>query len=163
MDKKKVIILSSIVILGIVGFVIYRIVTDYSLTIKLSQNEIKVNLYDTIDIRSYLIDSYDNKGKNFIDSVKITAEYDSVDELNGDLLYIGGNGSKVVYYSVENNDIVTTETLVINVITDPNDPDFNPNYSANKSGINTQDTGDDSPGGNLTDEQIKYLDRYRSK
>ena len=141
MDKKKKIILISMLVLAVIGFVIYKIVTNYNITIKLSTNKVKVNLYDTINIRSYLIDAYDNKGNNFIDKVEIKAEYDSEDELNGELLYIGGNGSKVIYYSVESNDIVASDTIIINVITNPNDPDFNPNYEESKALPNTEDTG----------------------
>ena len=133
MNRKKIIITATVILVSIIGFVIYKILTRYEITLKLKAEEIKVNLYDTVDVMKYLDKAYDNKGNDLLNDVFVVATYDTIDFLNGSELSICGNGAKIITYTIEKNGLLIEKNLIIKVIIDPNDKDYNKDVLINKN------------------------------
>lgn len=123
--KKSLLVIPFIVLVLLVLTILYK---TYSVTIKLTNDFIKVNIYDNINLRDYLVSATGKYGSDFTNDVTISVEYNKEDKLNGENLYIKGVGNKIVSYSVKKYGRTFTKTLEIRVIIDPNDPDFKPNY-----------------------------------
>lgn len=155
---KKLLLIIPITVFILLIFVIVS--KSYNLDIKLTQTEIKVNMYDNIDLKDYIVEAVDKKGKILTDDIKISVECDDEDVLNDNNLFIKGSGTKVVTYYIKKLGRKFSSKLTINVITDPNDSDFKPNYDE----IEKQDdfNEDDDPTDisddlNITEEQRNYL------
>ena len=163
MKNKGLIIGVVIIVLFVLIFTYIENKNKYMLTLELSSNEIKVNLYDEINLINYIKTARDSKNKNIIDTVVITVDDDKEDIFENNILKVEGLGVKVVNYNLESNGKVISKQLIIKVITDSNDPDFKPNYETieNESEINLEDEPSYGGDSNLTDEQINYLNKFR--
>ena len=160
--KKSLIVPFCLLFVAIVVVLVYKLFIDYSINLELKEYEIKANLYDTIDINSYISKVVDNKGKSLKDKVKISVEKDDVDELNDSILYIKGVGPKVINYSIQIRNKLVVKKLIIKVVTDPNDADFKPNYERidSESTLNNDDVPTEGGSTDLTEEQLNYLKMF---
>lgn len=163
---KKYILAISLVLLIIIFYIVYRIITNYNITLNIKQDTIKVNLYDELDVDKYLISAYDNKNNDLKDIVVISAEIGNNDVFENNKLYVNDIDTKVIKYTLESKNIVVQKNLIIKVITDPMDPEFNPNYEkiiSNQSEENSDEIPDIENNSDLTSEQIEYLNSLRNK
>ena len=160
--KKSYILPLLILAFSIALVLVHKFVIDYSLSLELTKESIKVNMYDDINLEAYIVKASDSNGKNLRDKVKISVECDDEDILNGNNLYIKGIGPKVATYTVENKNRMVIKKLVIKVITDPNDNGFKPNYDKieSESKLNTEDVPSSGGSSELTEEQLKYLESF---
>lgn len=157
-DKKT--ILAILLLFLAISLLIFSRIDNFKLDIELKSYEINVNLYDTIDLNSYISKVSDNRGNNLLDSVKIIPDIDEEDILDGNNLTIVSLGPKVIEYTIEKKGKKTTEQLIIKVITDPYDSNYSPNKEVDESiqKINEDDiptSGDYNQ--DFSDEQLEYL------
>ena len=153
MKKDKSIIL--LLILGAIVFIYFAffyVKIDFELT-----NEIvSVNLYDTVNLKEYIVKAKDNNGKNLINKVKISADRGDNDTLKKGELFIGDISGKTVTYTLKYKFKTVKRTLEVVVITDPNDPAFKANTNPNAE-KNEHDVPDSKVNKNLTESQKKYV------
>lgn len=159
MKKPLIIVLIVASIIGIISFVVYKFIDNYEVTIELNEKVIKVNMYDEIDLNSYIKQAIDNNGKIFTDEISIVVDCDEEDIYENNTLIVKGTGVKEIIYSVKKYWKTFTNSVVITVITNPNDPDFNPNYSKinDEKEVNNDDFTSKGGNSNLTKKQLDYL------
>ena len=159
MKKPLIIIFAITIIIVVCSFVVYKLIDNYEVTIELNEKVIKVNMYDEVDLNSYIKKIVDNNGNKITDNIAIAIDCDNEDIHNNNTLIIKGTGVKEITYSIKKFWKTYSNSLVIVVVTDPNDPDFNPNYSKINKEIEINSNEIPSKGGNssLTKTQLEYL------
>lgn len=157
--KKSIIMSAFALIFTIIIILVYKFVIDYSISLQLTEENIRVNMYDNIDLKSYIYKASDSTKKDLKDLVKISVECDDEDIFDGNTLYIKSIGPKVVSYSMEKRKKMITKKLVIKVIIDPNDKGFKPNYDKieSESEPNYDDVPNSGGDTNLSEEQLEYI------
>ncbi|MDO4963247.1 MAG: hypothetical protein Q4E75_04030 [bacterium] len=163
---KKYIIAISLALLFIIFYIVYRVVTNYNITLNIKEDSIKVNLYDEIDVGSYLISAYDNKKNDLKDKVIISVEIGDNDLFENNKLFVNDIDTKVIKYTLESKNVVVEKKLIINVIIDPNDPEFKPNYDKiidNSSNETSDEVPEIIENSDLNSRQIEYLNSLRNK
>lgn len=157
---KKSIILSICALSFTIAIILgYRLFWGYTINLQLSNEMIKVNIYDNIDLENYISKASDSIGKNLKGKVEISVECDEEDIINENNLYVKSIGPKVVTYKIENRNRTVVKKLVIKVITDPNDKGFKPNYDKieSESQINNDDEPNTGGDTNFSEEQLEYI------
>ena len=159
MKKSTIIFLCALILVAIL-FLIYRLFFYYSIDLQLSEDNIKVNMYDEIDLKSFIYKAADNKKNNLKDIVELSVECDDEDVFDEKTLYIKGFGPKVITYTIEKRNKTVIKKLIIKVITNPNDSDFKPNDDKidSESEIDSDEIPNSGGDTNFSEEQLKYLD-----
>ncbi len=157
MKLDKSIILLIVVTLLILSYFVFF----YSdIKFELKSELIEVNLHETVDLYQYVSKVKDGNNKNLITKLKISVDGGSLDKLSNHELYIGDVSNKTITYTLKYKFKTYTKTLDITVITDPNNPNFKPNYSAD--GVeNTDDVPNHSVDKNLNAAQRNYLNSLK--
>lgn len=157
-DKKLALALLLLILAIIIVIVSY--INSYNVSIELKSYEIEVNLFDKLDLKSYISKANDSRGNNLMDDVKIVPDIDNEDIYEGNNLTVGSLGPKVIEYTVERKGKKTTSNLIIKVITDPNNSNYNPNSDVDDS-LEKQNDDDIPATGeynqNFNEEQLEYL------
>lgn len=158
MNKKTAVPL-IILFVAIAVALIYRLFIDYSIDLQLSNESIRVNMYDYVNLEDYIYKAFDNNGKDLRGKIKISIECDEEDQVKDNILYVKGLGPKVVTYTIQSRNKTVVKKLVIKVIIDPNEDGFNPNYEniESESELNNDDVPKDGGSSDLTKEQLDYL------
>ena len=128
---------------------------------ELKDSVVRVNIHDTIDLKSYIVKATNNNGKKLNNKIKINVNCGDVDEYKNEKLFIGDFSSKTVTYTIKYKFKTYEKTMDIIVINDPNDPDFKPNYDYESKNINEDDKPQVNNNKNLTDQQKAYINSLR--
>ena len=150
---------SVIFLIVLAGLILGYFIFFYSeIKFELKDEIVSVNMHDTINLKQYLIKVTDNNRKDLTNRVKISVDMDANDKYENGSLYIGSASTKTVTYTLKYKFKTTKKTIEVVVITDPNDPDFNPNYDYESTTVNTDDVPNNNVNNNLTASQKKYIE-----
>lgn len=128
---------------------------------ELKDEVVRVNIYDTIDLKNYIYTAKDSTGKKLYNKVKITVDGGELDKFKNNKLFVGDFSNKTVTYKLKYKFKTFTKTLDIMVISDPNDPDFKPNPDYISEVENTDDVPEGNINSNLNEQQRKYLETLK--
>lgn len=153
----------SIIFLITLGALIFIYFTFFNVTVnfELKDSVIRVNIHDTIDLKSYISRATNDRGKKLINKITISVEGGDIDQYKDEKLFIGDFSSKTVTYTLKYKFKTFKKTMDIIVINDPNDPDFKPNYDYESKNINEDDKPQVNNNRNLTDEQKEYIESLK--
>ena len=149
-----------LIILGALIFVYFMLFYG-TVNFELKDSVIRVNIHDTIDLKSYVLKVTNDKGKKLNKNISVDVLCSDTDEYKDGKLFIGDFSSKSVTYIVKYKFKTYKKTMDIIVISAPKDPDFRPNYDYKSTNTNEDDKPVVNSNSNLTDEQKKYIESLR--
>lgn len=153
----------SIIFLVVLGALIFLYFALFytKIDFEISSEMVSVNIHDTINLKDYILKAKNENRKDLTNKVTISVVKGSSDTLKNGELFVGDFSTKTVTYTLKHKFKTVTRKLEILVITDPNDPDFKPNYDYTATDENTDDVPDSKINSNLTESQKKYLESLK--
>ncbi len=153
----------SIIFLLILGSLIFIFVMFFNVKVnfQLKESIARVNIHDTIDLKSYILKVTNENGKNLSKKISIEVLCSDADEYKDGKLFIGDFSSKSVTYVLKYKFKTFKQTMDIIVINDPSDSDFKPNYNYKSTNVNEDDKPVVNNNSNLTEQQKKYIESLK--
>lgn len=148
----------SIIILFVVAGLIlgYYILFGIKVKLELRSEYLYVNIHDTVDLRK-AVDIAKGNNKNLVNRIKYSGDIGDSDNLKNGNLYVGDFSQKTITYTLKYGLKTVKRTLIVIVISDPNDPAFKPNYDYVSTETNEDDAPNNQVDNNLTDKQKEYI------
>ena len=148
---------SIIVLFVIAGLVLgYYILFGLKVKLELRSEFLYVNIHDTVDLRTTVAIAKGNN-KNLVNRIKYSGDIGDSDSLKDGHLYVGDFSQKTITYTLKYGLKTVKQTIIVIVISDPNDPAFKPNYDYVSTEINEDDVPNNQVNNNLTDKQKEYI------